>query len=373
MTDNLFDLLEQTFRSDGPRAAFELLAGQLIQQKKYTLLFELRLIEQRHALGLPLLHTGAIGDLPPQYQDAYQAALVRAARETGHLFLADGDLVRAWPYFRAVGEHAPIAAAIDHPQPGQAIEAVLEIALGEGVSPRRGFELLLEHRGICQAIDYAIRSADRSRRAEYLGLLLRRFSADLAANLKEVIAAEEGAVPETGDIGALCGGRDWLFETGRFYIENSHLASLVAASPELEDRESLRLALALAEYGQRLAPVYHVPGQPPFEHLYRDHALYLRAALGEEVETAIAHFRGKLEAGSPGAAEALLGLLARLGRYEDAIRISIDHLEGQARNGCPSAAHLCQSAGDYRRLKSLGRERGDLLAFTAGTLLSRDH
>jgi hypothetical protein len=146
------------------------------------------------------------------------------------------------------------------------------------------------------------------------------------------------------------------------------MASLVQASLELPDPETLRLALELAEYALHLDPLNHFPSGPPFQDLYLDHAHYLRALLGEDVETALAHFRKKVDDSVPGAAEALVMLLARLGRYEEAIGISVEHLKGEAGAVCPSAIQLCQSAGDYHRLQAVARQQGDLLAFTAGIL-----
>jgi hypothetical protein len=368
MDQELFERLEQTLCAEGQQAGFDLLIGKLLEQKNYPLLFEARLMRRRHALGLPLIFSGTIADLPPEHQPAYEAALVEAARETGGLFLADGDLGRAWPYFRAIGEPGPIAAAIDKVESADRLESVLQIALQEGVNPRRGFELLLEHRGICQAIDFAGQYPDRGRRIEFLRTLVRALYQDLVHHLTEAITETEGQPPGTGQVVALIAGRGWLFAGGRYYTENSHLASLVQASLELPDPETLRLALELAEYALHLDPLYHFPSDPPFQDLYLDHTHYLRALLGEDVDTALGHFRKKVDDSVPGSADALVVLLARLGRYEEAIGISMEHLKGEAGVVCPSAIQLCQSAGDYRRLQAVARQQGDLLAFTAGIL-----
>src|SRR5881396_2481855 len=65
-------------------------------------------MQVRHRLGLPLIETEPVSG--PEYEEA----LREAARETGGLFLADGDIVSAWPYFRAIGEPAAVAAAIEN-------------------------------------------------------------------------------------------------------------------------------------------------------------------------------------------------------------------------------------------------------------------
>jgi len=150
MNQDLFDLLEQTSRAEGSGAGLDLLIRKLLEEKRYQQIFEVRLLQKRHALGLPLLFSGSIADLPPEKRDVYQAAVTEAAREAGTSYLADGDIVRAWPYFRAIGDPAPVAAAIERVHSSEEAERVLAIALVDGVSLRKGFELLVEHRGVCQ-------------------------------------------------------------------------------------------------------------------------------------------------------------------------------------------------------------------------------
>jgi hypothetical protein len=372
-----FELLEQTLRSSGARTVFELLLRTAREERNYFQLFEARLMQQRHELGLPLLYSGVISDLPAEHQSAYSAALMDAARETGGLFLADGDIERAWPYFRAVGDAAPVASAIELLPSCEGNERVIEIALQEGVNPRKGFELLIEQRGLCSAVEFATRTTDPQRRRTFLQVLIRAVHKEVQGRIKEAIAAREGSAPDTDRLPELINGgecgREWLFDGGRYYTENSHLASLVQASPELEDKGTLGLALELAEYALHLAPMFHFPGSPPFEDLYQDHAQYLRAllefnALGygtlgqESGADAVEHFRRKLDASVDGSAEVLAGLLSRLGRYEEALQVSIDHLDGR------SAIELCQMAGDYQRLCDVARERGDPVAFAAGLI-----
>lgn len=370
MNQDLFDLLERTVQTEGPNAGLDLLIRKLLEQKKYQLVFEARLMGKRHALGLPLVFAGTIADLPLEHQDAYEAALKDAAREAGNSYLADGDIVRAWTYFRAIGEAAPVAAAIERVHAGEEVEQVLSIALLEGVNPRKGFELLLEHRGICRGIDFVTTCGDRETRVMFLQLLVRAFYRELVAQLKEAIANGKGEAPETSRVADLIAGRDWLFEGGSFYIENSHLRSILQASPELDDSETMRLVLELADYGRRLGSIHQWQGEPPFDDPFVDHAEYLRALLGENVDQALAHFRKKVAGSVPGSAEVLVGLLVRLHRYDEAIQISLEHLGGEAGTRCPSAVQLCQMAGDYRRLRDVARKEGDLLGFSAGVIQS---
>jgi hypothetical protein len=368
MNQDLFDLLERTSLAEGPGAGLDLLIRKLLEEKRYQQIFEIRLLQKRHALGLPLIFSGSIADLPPEKRDVYQAAVTEAAREAGTSYLTDGDIVRAWPYFRAIGDPAPVAAAIEHVHSSEEVERVLAIALVDGVSLRKGFELLVEHRGICQGVDFVINCADRANRVMYLQILVRVFHGQLLAHLKEAVTVVEGATPATTRVREVITGRDWLFEGGRLYIENSHLLSILQASLELEDLDTMRLVLELAEYGQRLDPIYQNPAAPPFEDPFVDHAAYLRALLGENVEEAVAHFRKKLAASVPGSAQVLVGLLARLGRCAEAVQISLEQLGGEADDDCPSAVQLCQMAGDYQQLRDVARKKGDFLGFAAGIL-----
>jgi hypothetical protein len=133
----------------------------------------------------------------------------------------------------------------------------------------------------------------------------------------------------------------------------------------------------MCEYGSHLSPQFRMRGELPFEDIYRDHAIYLRALLGDAVDPAFEHFREKIAAqdnpaGAAQSAQVLVSLLVRRERYQDALRISQEHLSGVAPSqlACPTLYQLCQLAGDSRRLKELARERGDLLSFAAGAIQS---
>ena len=72
------------------------------------------------------------------------------------------------------------------------------------------------------------------------------------------------------------------------------------------------------------------------------------------------------------AAQALVGLLVRLGRYSEAIEASLQHLADvdPSQLACPTPFQLCQLAGDHKRLMELARKQGDLLNYTAAALQS---
>ena len=377
MTDNAFDLIDQALRTGGPQAGFDLLAQKALDDKNYPLLFEVRLLKKRHELGLPLIQVDESAGMPPESRRDYDKAFMDAAREVGGLFLADGNIPRAWPYFRAIGETGPVAAAIDKFDSTEGIEPIIEIAYMERVSPYKGFQMILSNYGICRAITSFGQFPSREGRDESLRLLVRTLHTELVENLKRVIAKNEDQAPDTRSVPELMAGRDWLFEGYNYYVDTSHLTAVVRFSLDLNDRETLGLAIELAEHGAHLGPMFQERSDPPFENFFVDHGIYLKALRGEDVDGAVAHFRRKVEAydvSETGTAppQVLVGLLARLDRYQEAIEISLRYLSevNPSDLACPSVLQLCFLAGDYGRLRALARERGDLLNYTAQALAS---
>src|SRR5438552_4705491 len=153
METDTFDLLASALEAGGNSAAFDFLAVKFQEEKNYPSLFEARLMQKRLELGLDPIQMGSLEDVPEGVRPTYERAFMDAAREVGGLFLADGDVTRAWPYFRAVGDSAPVAAAIEKTAaPAEDLDGVIAIAFQERVNPRKGFELILRQYGICRAI-----------------------------------------------------------------------------------------------------------------------------------------------------------------------------------------------------------------------------
>src|SRR4029077_20327579 len=154
---------------------------------------------------------------------------------------------------------------------GEQLDRVIEIAFHEGVNPRKGFELILEHHGICRAITLFGIYRDYAPRQYSLQLLVRTLYGQLTASVRETIASVEGAAPENDRLAELIAVRPWLFEGNTSYVDSTHLSVLLRFTPELEAPESLRMAGEMADYGQCLAPMFHFRGDPPFEDTYADH------------------------------------------------------------------------------------------------------
>ena len=375
MDTDPFDLLARALQTGGNAAAFDFLADRFRAEKNYPSLFEARLMQKRLELGLDPIQMGSLEDVPETVRPAYERAFLDAAREVGNLFLADGDIARAWPYFRAIGESAPVNAAIEKTPPGGELDSVIAIAFQERVNPRKGFELILHQYGICRAITCFDQYPGPAGREESLHLLVRTLYGEIAAGLRYAIERREGRPPDSENVAELIEGRDWLFENNSYYVDSSHLISVLRYCLDLEDPAMLRMAIEMADYGRKLSPMFEFKVDPPFENVYADHAIYLRALAGEDVDAAIAHFHRKAAESDPeqvgtSPAQVLVTLLVRLQRYREAIAASLEFLEGvpAVQLGCPSLFQLCQLAGDWEQLRSLARQRDDLLSFAAGQM-----
>lgn len=375
MSDDAFELIEQAARQGGAPSALDLLVTLSQKDKNYPLLFEARLMQARHKIGLPLIFNDSLDGLPQGKRQTYEEAMREAARETGSLFLADGEILRAWPYFRAIGEPAPMAAAIEKIDKHDQLDGIIELAFGQGVHPLKGFELLLKHHGICRAITFFEQYPDPKTRAQSALLLLRTLHAELVDNLKRAILQTEGQQPGGGNVTELIRGRDWLFGELDYYVDTAHLTAIIPLALDFTDPEALQLAIELCDYGAHLSPKFQYRTDPPFEDFYNDHAIFLKALAGCDTDAAVAHFRNKVGAADlatsgTGPAQVLVVLLTRLKRYREAVDVSLEYLSDQNPNqlGCPTIPQLCQLAGDYDSLREVARRGGDMLNFTAAAI-----
>ena len=380
----VFDAFDRMLRTAGSDAALEWLVGALEERGEFRALLDALLLKARHELGLPLIQVGSLSELPEPARSKYEDRYVEAIRAVGNRLLSVGDIPGAWPYFRAIAEREPVAAALEEyalAEGDDQIGAIVDVAFNQGAHPRKGFELILEHYGACSAItSFDHLPPDESVRVPCAERLLRHIHEQLTASLRADIARRGQPQPPDGtSIAGLIAGRDWLFEDDAYHIDTSHLASTVRIAPILTSAESLALAVELTDYGRRLSERHRYDGEPPFERTYEDHAVYLRALLGQEVEPAIAHFTAKLKPPSPDVplhpadslpAQTLVRLLIRLDRTERAIDVAAEQLAGFPESAliCPSVAQLCQRAGLPDRLAKVARDHGDLVNYAAALL-----
>jgi hypothetical protein len=378
-----FTSIENALRNGGPSAAIDELIGQLGAAGDYRAMLDALLLKSRHELGLPLIASGPLSQISEPQRSRFEERYVEAIRLVGSRYLEKGDIPTAFAYFRAIGEIEPVANAINAYQPSdndQQLGAIIEVAFNHGVNPRRGFDLILEHYGTCPAISAyeQLPPNDDATRIGCAERLISHLHKELASNLRAEIVGRGQLVPAEGSsIAELIRGREWLFTEDSYHIDTSHLAAVVRNSNGVTDAAILVLAVDLTEYGRSLAPRLQFEGPPPFQRVFDDHRVYLRALLGQEVDSAIAWFRSKLDTNEAGLgsdptmpAQVLVNLLVRVGRLDLAIDVAAEHLAGIPESAltCPTTAQLCQRAGEPGRLVEIAREHGDLVDFTAGLL-----
>jgi hypothetical protein len=383
-----FDDLDRALRDSGAAAAVDLLVRRLDERGDFRTLLDALLLKARLDLGLPLVQTGSLVDLPEDVRSKYEERYVEAIRLVGGKLLAAGDVAGAFPYFRAIGETEPVVKAIEAYETSgedETLGQVVEVAFNQGAHPRKGFELILAHYGTCSAISaFEHLPRDESVRQACADRLVKQLHEHLVANLRAEIAHRGQPLPAEGaPIVELVEGRDWLFAEESYHIDVSHLAATVRISPLLADPATIAQAAGLTEYGRRLSARHRYEGDPPFEDVYEDHRVYLRTLLGQDVEAGLAHFRNKLAPVDPGSdpdegperndpmtAQVLVGLLVRLGRLDEAIDVAAEHLAGVPETSlfCPGVSQLCQRAGKPARLARISRENGDLVHYTAAIL-----
>lgn len=386
MQDESFDRLANTLAERGVDAAFAELVDRLGASRDFHRVFEALTLRARYDLGIPLVQTSPSSDLPAAVRDRYEQRIIEACREVGGLFLAAGDLANAHRYLSMIGELDSIRAAIDayHPEEGARDEAVIEVALGQGVHPVKGLDLMLRRYGICQAISACQgvlgQPIPASTRSDCVRLLVRALHAELVARLAAEIQQREGggdeaSAPATASIPLLLAGRDWLFENDNYHIDTSHLNSVVRLARLLEKCPETFLAIQLCEYGRRLSERYSFPDPPPFENVYEDSLVFFKVIAGIEVDKGLAHFRAKAENGSieeAGSlpAETLVNLLVRAGRWEEAVDYAGAKLNTvrEPLGTCPTINELCQEAGRFDDMARLARARDDLVSFAAGLI-----
>lgn len=372
---------QQILREKGPESAVEALIAFQTAANEPRKLLDALLLKARLELGLPA--TGINPDvisleLKIKYEDLY----VEAIRKVGQLLLDAGDIPAAWPYFRVIGEKQPVKDAIEAFDPSNADEhtlgAIIDIAFQQQVHPVRGFAWILDRYGICSSISsFESLPNDDAIRCEAATLLTKALYDQLQYSLCSEIERREGQRPEdTTPVATLIANRSWIYDDDAYAIDISHLSSVVRLSPLLKEETSLNLAMELAQYGNGLSDRFRYDGLPPFEDIYGDHLIYLKALLHEDVENAITHFTAKLQPPDQQAdsdqdpletlpAQTLVRLLWRLGRVTPAIEVASKYLVGVPDSYllCPSLQKLCHEANRLDLLAQAAADHGDLALF----------
>src|SRR6478735_5027037 len=162
-----FDLLQTTLATHGPDAALEETAKLLKGQKKYHELFEVLKMRLRRKLGLRLLAGEGTDGLSEEQRTKLEDGLIAACREVGTALLAEGQIREGWMYLRPVGDKAEAAKLMAQvPANDENYEDLIDVCLHEGIDVGRGYGLVLERVGTCNAITTYDSSIARRPRGE---------------------------------------------------------------------------------------------------------------------------------------------------------------------------------------------------------------
>ncbi len=375
-----YDQFAQSLANQGIDVALQWLADEFRQDRHYAEWFEVLKMQARHQVGLELIRIGDENSEDATRREQLEPLLYKACGQVGEQLFRDGQPAQAWKYFQLVGDRGRAARLLRGISANQSnVQELIDVALAAGVAPEYGIELTLQFLGTCNAItsfDQLMPYLPATVRDPSAGLLVRHVYNELTANVSAAIERREGKSPGIVALSELIEQRPWLFAEDAYHIDPSHLGATVRIARMTTERTALEQASSLCIYGQRLGSTLTGAGDPPFEELFVAHEKYFDAAMGTGFEPTLAYFRARLpashqrgESASP-AAEVLVDLLCRNNRWSDALRISLDWLDGTAgrNNPAPAALEIAQHAGELETLAKWFRERDNLLMYTVALL-----
>ena len=320
--------------------------------------------------------------MPAELHTPYEEAIRDAARTVGRLLIDAADIPHAWNYFRLIGEPGPIHDALENIVLDEDEEffPLVEIARASRRPPRKGFDLVLDRQGICNAITL-FSGMEAALAPDVRAYCVRRLVESLHDQLRERLIAEvrqhdNAEPPADATVSQLIAGRDWLFGDDSYLVERLASGGGGAVGRVFAARRrGLGKGDRIVRLRRQAVAEDALPGEPPFEDLYADHAIYLRILAGENVEAGLEHFRTKAESADPEQtgtrpAEVYVNLLLLVGRPAEAavaarkLLVNVD----DRGLGCPGPLELTRRQGDYTAFAEVARKRGDAVHFLAGLL-----
>jgi hypothetical protein len=345
---------------DNPDELFRDVAQRLVAAGEFHRLFDLRLIQERRRLGLPLDRRTPIDDVEEPLRSQLETGYLAACREVGELLLEAGRLREAWMYLRPAGDKLALRqqlakVVLDDDR----ADELIELALFETVDPERGYAWLLGRNGTCNAITTLDGISPQLGLADLkacAAVLVRHVYRELHGNLRGHLNRIKGEAPANLGVLELIDQHPELLAGGSYHLDVSHLASTMRYARLLTEPSLVTKALEMAEYGSRLPKDLQYAGEAPFEDQFPTHRLLLEATLGRNVDQAVEYFHGRASASaapneqdSTTAVETYLILLTRAGRRADALAAYAE-LVDKGRELSPHAPTLLELAiasGDW--------------------------
>jgi hypothetical protein len=377
--DAIFRHLERAAAEGGTRAALDALVDALRVAGREHELFEALKFRIRAELGLPLAPRDLDETLEPSIRDRLDQGLIAACQEVGQRLMDAGRLRESWTYLRVLGDRQAAQQALARAAVrDDSVGELIELCIHEQLDLARGFRLLLEHYGTCNAIttfNSSMYGHPRQRRAIGAEILVRHLHDELLTNVREHFRRQTGDAPQGDRLAALLSQHPSLVADGTYHIDTTHLASVVRIARDLDAMDALELAHDLTAYGHQLDASLQFPGDPPFEDLYATSARMFAALQNIDRAEHLSFFRERAEAvdahqETTAVIEVYLDLLARCGQAAKAFAESQRLIpEGISTTGlAPTLWELAQAAGDYQAWCQRCRQRRDPLGYALGLL-----
>lgn len=378
MATTPFEELKRLATESGIPKSLDFLEHFFRRDKEFFKLFEVLKMRCRHKLDLPLMYSEQPDDLTSEQQQELEDGLLDACREVGTLLIRSGQLQEGWMYLQPVGDKKLSDGLIRSVKPNdENLDQLIEIAVTQGAAPVYGYELLLKHYGTCNGIttfDTQASRFDKPTQRLMAKAVLSHLHDELMENVGYSITQAGGEV-QGRSLEQLMDENPDLLVGGAHHIDTTHLASVMRIARFTESVEDWGKAAAMARYGLALDKDFHYPGNPPFEDTYQDHLHFFNALLGKDVDQAIAHFEQKLKSVDvhefgPVAHESLIELLVRIGRKEEAVDLSLQHLLGkhEPMGIAPTPFEIVDSESQQQKLMKFYESQDDLLGFAVSLL-----
>ena len=402
-----FAALADTCGTSGPEAMLEALAASLAARRRWHALFDLRMVQARQRLGLPV--TGDVGPLDEATRERFDELSLAACREVGWPLLEEGQVAAAWMYLRATATPdelaarlAPLAERIastvtdggpacaeadpgaDDDETQRLVQELVGVSLWESADPALGIALVLRTQGTCNAVtayEQAVSRLPAPRQAPAARVLVEHLHAEVVRNLAADLAQRgidtAAALTAAAPLVALLDAAGGLVDDPSVHVDVSHLQSVLRIARVCSDEPTLGRAWELSRYACRLPEDVTYPGEPPFEEVGEASRLFYAAQLGRDVAEAVAFFRraaltaDPLDSGTL-PTDTLVLLLHRVGRDAEALQTAVDRpREGgqpsgmQAAGMLPSLVELAASSSQWEVLLEACRRHGDEISFAA--------
>lgn len=388
-----FAEIDQLLQGDSIPAVLDFMVQQFLANHEYHRVFEVRKMQSRHALGLPIYYTDRPPSTTPEQNRALEQAVLAACREVGQRLVIAGQIQSAWYYLQPLDDPKFVRELLETaPVTPENTQEFLEVALYQGAYPELGYQMVLDRSGTCNAITTFeslqgyLALADRTRLAT---LLVQHLDRELRQNIQRALAeptdrSELGAdaVPNSQSPSSLPSISDFLCHSQSAilasmpHLDATHLASVVKIGRWTDQPEAWRCLIEFCDYGALLPESLQYPSDPPFTETYRDHRFYFQTLLQRDGELATELFAKKMSAASSppeqkSIAAAWAELLYRIDRPTAAIEILLQAASADDANLNADLLNLASLAPTHVGLAKYFCEQDDLLSYGIVKLLER--